>query len=157
MPRSFATLLAIAALPAVAAAQAGPSFGNNPGPAVSPYLNLLRTNSPAYLNYYGLVQPQLQAQANQQQLQGQLNGLDQSFTTFATNTNNTFNGLGNGLVTGNGFGFQTHRGYFQTQLRGGGRGVSGGGGVPGFGGGGGAGFGTQGVGQGGAGLGGLRR
>ncbi len=50
-------------------AQAGrPSAGRLPGvinrPAYSPYLNLLRRNTGPVQNYYGLVRPQLQFQAN---------------------------------------------------------------------------------------------
>ena len=43
----------------------------SPRPVVSPYINLLRNNSPAYLNYYGLVRPEFQ-------FQNQLGGLQQS-------------------------------------------------------------------------------
>lgn len=38
-------------------------------PTFSPYLNLLRQNNPAYLNYYGLVRPQLNLQQSIQGLQ----------------------------------------------------------------------------------------
>lgn len=55
------------ALAGVAAAQppglppGGPGVAPG-GPTFSPYLNLLRRNTPAYLNYYGLVRPQVNAQ-----------------------------------------------------------------------------------------------
>jgi hypothetical protein len=37
----------------------GPALRPSPAPAFSPYMNLLRTENPTYLNYYGLVRPQL--------------------------------------------------------------------------------------------------
>lgn len=36
----------------------GPALRPLPAPAFSPYLNLLRRETPGYLNYYGLVRPQ---------------------------------------------------------------------------------------------------
>ncbi|MBM4070093.1 MAG: hypothetical protein FJ271_14240 [Planctomycetes bacterium] len=40
-----------------------------PRPMFSPYLNLFRNDAPLFLNYYGLVEPQFQAQAAIGQLQ----------------------------------------------------------------------------------------
>jgi hypothetical protein len=45
----------------------------NPYPVYSPYLNLNRPGSSVAQNYFGLVQPQMQAQRNFQQLQNQMN------------------------------------------------------------------------------------
>jgi hypothetical protein len=48
-------------------------------PTVSPYLNLtLNTNQPA-VNYYGIVQPQVNTQRNLQTLQGEINQLQPQF------------------------------------------------------------------------------
>lgn len=69
----------------VAAVRAQPPGGAPVGPAFNPYMNLLRRNNPTYLNYYGLVRPQLEfrqsiqglrqdlgaTQAQTQQLQGE--------------------------------------------------------------------------------------
>lgn len=75
------SLLALAAalLPGVAHAQGFGTIGSyqqpmiNPSPTYSPYLNLNRPGASAAQNYFGLVQPQLQAQRNFQQIQNQLN------------------------------------------------------------------------------------
>ncbi len=40
-------------------------------PAYSPYLNLLRNDNPTYLNYYGLVRPEVEFRGNIQNLQRQ--------------------------------------------------------------------------------------
>jgi hypothetical protein len=76
-------------------------------PTVSPYLNLLRGNNPAYLNYYGLVQPQLQAQQQLASLQQQVLGLQNTPSSY-------YGGTGNELITGKQVGFFTHRGYFMN-------------------------------------------
>src|SRR5687767_4630019 len=74
-------LLVVAAAVLVTAApgfaQPGPRAPAGPRPAFSPYLNLARRDVPAGVNYYGLVRPQLAAQANIQQLQQQIAGLQQ--------------------------------------------------------------------------------
>jgi hypothetical protein len=99
--------LAVAAVvfsSSAATAQAiNPYAGATPSPTISPYLNLLRYGNPPYLNYYGLVQPQLQAQEQFQNLQAQYAGLaaNQQAMTAA-----------GGLQTGTRFGYFTHRGYF---------------------------------------------
>jgi hypothetical protein len=48
-------------------------------PPVSPYINLLRGGNPTYLNYYGLVRPQVQ-------FQNSVVGLQQEVTTLGTGT-----------------------------------------------------------------------
>src|SRR4051812_18227610 len=69
------TLVVRGLVPDDASAQIiGPRAGGIPsGPTVSPYLNLLRPgNSPA-LNYYGLVRPQFQTNADLLGLQQRMN------------------------------------------------------------------------------------
>ena len=51
-----------------AQAPLGPYGPFGPRPTVSPYLNLLRRDTPQVLNYYGLVRPQQQFNANLQNL-----------------------------------------------------------------------------------------
>ena len=78
------------------------------GPAFSPYLNLLRNNNPAYLNYYGLVRPQLEFRNSIQNLQQQsintqseISGLID--TTFpATGHRTTFLNTGGYFLSGSG-------------------------------------------------------
>jgi hypothetical protein len=79
-----------------------------PRPALSPYYNLLRNNAPAYQNYYGLVQPQIQAQNQINQLQQQLTGLQNA------SMQNYYPGTGAELATGKSVGFFTHRGWFNN-------------------------------------------
>ncbi len=50
----------------------GPGGVPNTGPAVSPYLNLLRRGNSAGANYYGLVKPELEFRNAYRGLQGQL-------------------------------------------------------------------------------------
>src|SRR5580658_10364261 len=67
------------------AAAQGPQFrpgpfggGYNPqsnGPAVSPYLNLLRSGSSQAVNYYGLVRPAIDTQSSISNLQQQVTDL----------------------------------------------------------------------------------
>jgi protein involved in polysaccharide export with SLBB domain len=94
--------------------------GASPRPALSPYLNLLRTGSSPVVNYYGLVRPQQQTQNALQalQYQSQLPALAGGGT-----------GAEQPVVTGNGFGFQTQRFYFQNQYFAGGFGLGAGGGT----------------------------
>ncbi len=77
-----------------------------PRPVLSPYLNLLRRNNPAYLNYYGLVQPQIQAQNALNNLQQQVNVLQN------TPQQGVYGGTGSELSTGKQVGFFTHQAYF---------------------------------------------
>ncbi len=106
------TALALAACvlgTAAASAQIGPTpLGP---PVTSPYLNLLRPGSPTFLNYYGLVRPELQLRAQQGLLQNQVTGLNENLTSLST-ASGSGQGLGSDLATGHGFGFQTHRQYF---------------------------------------------
>ena len=81
--------------------------GLPPGPAVSPYLNLLRTgNSPA-LNYYGLVRPQFQTNASLQALQQQF-ALSQSRPLLGSGPADDV------LITGHSAVFMNYGGYFQS-------------------------------------------
>ena len=139
------------------------AFGQSPlgvqqRPAISPYLNLLRSSNPSYLNYYGLVRPEQQMRSAAGNLQQQYGNLEQNVQNLATNQFNL--GQAVGLSTGHSFGFMTHRQYFLTQRQyfmtagvggaGGGAGRMGGGGQMG----GGGGAGRMG---GGGGAGGVRR
>lgn len=47
-------------------------------PVVSPYVNLLRSSDPT-LNYYGLVQPQVEFRGNDYRLRNDFNSLDSQF------------------------------------------------------------------------------
>lgn len=78
-------------------------------PTYSPYLNLLRNNAPAYQNYYCLVQPQIQAQQQMNNLQSQVTGLQNATAALA------FPGTGNELTTGKQVAYFTHRQYFFNQ------------------------------------------
>src|SRR5262245_58033413 len=103
------------------AAQAqGLPGGYNPRnqPAVSPYLNLLRPDTPTYLNYYGLVKPQLQFGNAIQQLQSQ-----QAYTSAQQTT---FQQYLTYPETGHATSFMSHTRYFNT-TGGGGIGTMGGG------------------------------
>ena len=132
-------------------ASAQPYGGGGGGPATSPYLNLLRGNNPAYLNYYGLVRPEQQAQAVGGQLQQQQQQLG-AFSSSIVSLQQAARG-GADLQTGHGFGFQTQRSYFMTT---GTANRAGGGGVGGTGGGAGAGGRGGASGLGGSGAGGRR-
>lgn len=75
-------------------------------PTLTPYLNLARGGNPA-INYYGLVRPQFETQAQLSQLQQQ--SLDQQGQLSAQQ------GQMNQIpITGRAAGFQTHSGYFQN-------------------------------------------
>jgi hypothetical protein len=76
------------------------------GPTVSPYLNILRGgNTPAF-NYYSLVRPQLETNANIQALQGRLNPI-QLLSTPPNSGDDT-------LTTGHATAFLNYGGYFQN-------------------------------------------
>src|SRR5947208_342000 len=68
-----AVLVALAAGPSIAPAQppAGPPGPPPAPPAVSPYLNLARRGTPAGINYYGLVRPEMEFRNAYQGLQNQ--------------------------------------------------------------------------------------
>jgi hypothetical protein len=133
------------------------AFGQSPlgiqqRPAVSPYLNLLRSSNPGYLNYYGLVRPEQQMRSAAGSLQQQYGNLEQNVQNLAIAQFNL--GQAAGLTTGHSFGFMTQNQYYMTHQRyfmtagagggggggvgrmGGGGGIGGGGGVGRMGGGG---------------------
>jgi hypothetical protein len=66
----------------------GPLPGSVPGPVArpqfSPYLNLLRRETPAAINYFGLVRPQLATRAAFQSVQLQLGTIQQQQTAAGT-------------------------------------------------------------------------
>ncbi len=76
-------------------------------PGLSPYLNLFRPGSNPALNYFDLVRPQLQSQANIQALQQQQGLLQQQFRQQFTPTPS---GQGTAKVPG----YMTHGKYFGT-------------------------------------------
>jgi hypothetical protein len=55
-------------------------------PAVSPYLNLLRRDNPAYLNYYGLVRPEVEFRNSINRLQQQVNTNQESISNLESTT-----------------------------------------------------------------------
>jgi hypothetical protein len=69
----------------------------------SPYLNLFRGGGSLTSNYYGLVRPQLDAQASLAQLQRQIAYAQQNVSVQTIDP---------GVTTGVLAGFQTHRAYF---------------------------------------------
>jgi hypothetical protein len=70
----------------------------------SPYLNLLRSGGSVTSNYYGLVRPQIQNDANLQQLQRQIQVGQQNAVVQTVDT---------GVITGQLAGFQTQGAYFR--------------------------------------------
>jgi hypothetical protein len=52
-----------------------PGYGS---PTVSPYINLLNRNNPQFLNYYGIVRPEVQTQNALQGLQQQVGTLEET-------------------------------------------------------------------------------
>jgi hypothetical protein len=86
-----------------------PGYSPLQRPGFSPYLNLLRPDVNPAINYYGLVQPQLNAANAIQNLQYQ-QFYSQSQQASAANTL---------PPTGQGAGFQTQGRYFQNQGSGG--------------------------------------
>jgi hypothetical protein len=75
-------------------------------PSVSPYINLLRAGSPAGVNYYGIVRPEVNFRNSIQQLQTQSLAQQQTLLGMQTPP-----GV---LTTGHPVGFMTHLGYFQN-------------------------------------------
>ncbi|MGF1580889.1 MAG: hypothetical protein ACFCD0_16115 [Gemmataceae bacterium] len=89
------------------------------GPAVSPYLNLLRAGGSPSFNYATLVRPQLQFRQSVLGLQNQINTVQQNFTTQRATSQPQDSEL---APTGVRAGFQTHQGGsqgfgFQSQSR----------------------------------------
>jgi hypothetical protein len=125
----------------------------NQGPAVSPWINLLRNNTGLQggaafnaIGYYGLVRPEFN-------YYNALGGLQQQVTSNQQAIATGLGGAGGVPVTGHPVGFQTQRAYFLTFSGGGlGRGGVGGGTVGQGGGFGGAGGGGAGFGMGNAGM-----
>lgn len=77
-----------------------------PRPMFSPYLNLFRNDAPLFLNYYGLVEPQFQAQAAIGQLQQGVSNLQDS---SMAGKELTMPATGSARA-----GFQTSSSYFMT-------------------------------------------
>jgi hypothetical protein len=93
-----------------------------PRPALSPYLNLLRSGNIGY-NYYTLVQPQMAFQKGINQLQQDIVATNQQIQS-------DIGGDPSQLTTGHKFGYMTHTKYFLNQGLGG-AGTTGGGFRPG--------------------------
>jgi hypothetical protein len=83
-------------------------------PTYSPYLNLFRRDTPLYQNYYGLVRPQIETQANLQRLQQQVTANRQAITSAEQEVEA-------GLLppTGHRFGYMTHTRFFMNHGAGG--------------------------------------
>src|SRR5262249_1833684 len=111
----LAALLALAALPAFAAAQAPYRPGISPitRPAFSPYLNLVRPGAPAGINYYGLVRPEVTFRNSIGTLQ---NDVDVNRALIPTG-GGTGTGTG-GLTTGHAATFLNTGGYFLSSTGG---------------------------------------
>lgn len=114
-PAALAALGLVLASDALATAQ-GTYINPVNRPAVSPYINLLRRGNSAGVNYFGLVRPEVDAQANFANQQAMIN----SNQTAIGNLQNAQ--AGGPLVTGGYAGFQTHLSYFQNLSGGGGGG-----------------------------------
>jgi hypothetical protein len=125
---TFAALLALATLPAVASAQGQlrPGISPNTQPTTSPYLNLLRPGTAPGINYYGIVRPEFAFRSSIQGLQGDV---DANRQLIATGRDAQGQPL---LVTGHSATFLNTGGYFLSLS--GGKGsapVTGSGGRPG--------------------------
>ncbi|HEY7426751.1 MAG TPA: hypothetical protein VH682_21120 [Gemmataceae bacterium] len=64
--------------------QAQAQFAGPSQPPISPYINILRGGAPAAVNYFNIVQPQLQFNEAIGQLQGQQANLGQAITAGST-------------------------------------------------------------------------
>jgi hypothetical protein len=119
----------LAALPPARASAQQPGSPSITRPTVSPYLNLLRNDQPTYLNYYGLVRPQVDFRGSIGQLQQQTTADQQAISNLGATP-----GLSS---TGHAVGFGTQYRYYMTLGRTGGSGFRPGigGGVGGLGGG----------------------
>jgi len=89
-----------------ASAQYRPAYPLYSQPAVSPYLNLLRAGAPPGINYYGIVQPEVQFRAGLQQVGLQTSANQQAIAGLQSPTALP--------ATGHAVGFQNHLGYFQN-------------------------------------------
>ncbi|HET6575737.1 MAG TPA: hypothetical protein VFG68_19205 [Fimbriiglobus sp.] len=88
-----------------ASAQVSGPVGPVARPTFSPYLNLLRQDNPTYLNYYGLVRPQLDFRQSLQNLRFDLSAYQ---SQSQTNGQATLPGTGHRTV------FMNTMGYFMT-------------------------------------------
>jgi hypothetical protein len=106
---TLASLLLLAAVPAVAPAQAPtrPGITPNARPAFSPYLNLARPGAPAGINYYGLVRPEVNFRNSISGLQSDVDANRQLIVTGRAAAGTT--GL---LTTGHAATFLNTGGYF---------------------------------------------
>lgn len=97
-----------------------PVLAQGPGPspprrpALSPYLNLLRGGNSA-VNYYGLVRPQNEFRAANNQLQNSVNRLQSEIDQTQALQQS---GISQLQATGHKSGFNTHRAYFFTNASG---------------------------------------
>src|SRR5947208_2204631 len=108
IPRRFgaaALALAVASAGAPARAQA-PSFGVPNQPPVAPILNLNRLGAPPGVNYYNIVQPQVQFQSAISQLQQQTTQLQYAATAV---------GPGANLATGHPVFYGNYSHYYATR------------------------------------------
>ena len=98
----------------VAAQAQAPGFVPRPGPvytpppAFSPYLNLLRNGTPAGVNYYGLVRPQIEFRNAMQNLQGQVNMNQQMIGQMQSQQNQQMGDTGHATM------FMNLNGYFMN-------------------------------------------
>ncbi len=100
----------------------------NRRPAVSPYINLLRTGSDPAINYYGIVRPEVAFRSS-------INSLDQQQSNLANQQAQEYTQNSQLPPTGQGAGFSTQYRYFMTVGGRPGMGSGGSGGRPGMGGG----------------------
>ena len=105
----IAALVAVGLSAGTAAAQfPGGRVGNLPaGPTVSPYLNLLRGGTGPAINYYGLVRPQFQTNANLRALQKEIGQPSGPTVADGGPQDDIF-------VTGHAATFMNYGGYFQS-------------------------------------------
>jgi hypothetical protein len=113
-------MTALLALIANEAAAQGPAFRPGPSgnsymptdsPAVSPYLNLLRSGSSTAVNYYGLVRPAIDTQASINNLQQQVGGLSAPGSGMGSS------GELPALVTGSSVRFMSTGNYFLSGIQ----------------------------------------
>jgi hypothetical protein len=101
-----AVFVAVSAESVVAQGLGPRPMSARPGPTVSPYINLVRPGTTPAINYYGIVRPQLETNANLQFLrQGLLS------PGVAAPGSSEADGV---LITGRTAGFMTHQSYFMT-------------------------------------------
>ena len=114
------SLYAVVSLPAQAQPfqqSLGPR-GFAPQPAVSPYLNLIRTGSDPGINYYGLVRPQIGFRRD-------ILGLGQQVTNLSNVLSSDAQSMAQPLVTGHPVRFQNYLHYYGNPLTSGPVGIAG--------------------------------